>query len=67
MRIISKKIPNKIAIQRSEKMSTLEAILKEIAIQLRIANTLKNKTGYYQDRAKAAEEVDRSIEFDSKE
>lgn len=48
-------------------MSTLEAILKEIAIQLRIANTLKNKTGYYQDRAKAAEEVDRSIEFDSKE
>ncbi len=46
-------------------MSTLELLLREIAIQLRIANTLKNTSGYYQDRAKAVEEVNRLIEFNT--
>ena len=46
-------------------MNTLELLLKEIAIQLRIANTLKNQCGYYQDRAKAVEEIDNMLKYNT--
>ena len=46
-------------------LNTIELLLREIAIQLRIANTLKNKTGYYQDRAEAAREIDNMLKYNT--
>lgn len=45
-------------------MKELIKILREIAIQLQIRNLLKNKSGYYQFRLEAIENLEHTVKID---